>query len=179
MRPMRYISLTVSGEICSGKSTVSSEIAKKLCWKHLSTGTLFREYCKKHGYDVLDISYLPDEIHKNYDEFVKDMMKNAKNYIFEGRLCGWMARDLKNIFKVFITASLDIRIEREIKREKISYLQAREELLARDMADLRKFQILYDIPDYRNNKFYDTVIDTSNLSVNEVVKIILYNLEEA
>jgi cytidylate kinase len=176
MSGMRFRNVTVSGEICSGKSSAGRELAAQLGWRFQSVGQMFRDYCRERGLDVLASSHLPDEVHREYDDYVRTMMVEHSGIVFEGRLTGWIARDISQILKVYLDAPLDVRVKRCIGREKANPAQVANELRARDAADLAKFNGLYALGDYRDPQFYDLTLDTSELPIDGVVTRLLAEL---
>ena len=45
---MKYSKITISGKICTGKTTLLKRLQKKLNWTTFMTGQLFRDYVKNH-----------------------------------------------------------------------------------------------------------------------------------
>jgi len=46
---MKYSKITISGKICTGKTTLFWDLQKKLNWPVFSTGQFFRDYARQHN----------------------------------------------------------------------------------------------------------------------------------
>lgn len=166
--------ITISGEICTGKSTLTNTLLKHLPeWTRINTGKRFREICAKHGMTIQDVSLLPDEIHKEFDELQRSLALTETNIIIEGRLAGWLTQDIKHTFRVFCKAPIDIRAQRYILRENTTYTQAVSDINHRDHYDMLKFRDMYGVFDYRDPDYYSFVVDTSIESPLELTKRII------
>lgn len=166
--------ITISGEICTGKSTTTKNLLRYLPnWKYTSTGQRLREYCAAKGMSIQEVSYVSDEIHREFDRMQKVTAETESQLILEGRLTGWLTRDLPHVFRVYCYAPLDVRIERYMKRENTTEDKARSDIQYRDTRDLLKFKRVYDVHDYRAKEFYSIVIDTSKHSPEEIARVIL------
>ena len=166
--------ITVSGEVASGKSTVSREILQLLPnWQYINTGDRFREFCASKGMSIQQVSFLPDDVHREFDELQKSEAKNGSNLIIEGRLTGWLTREISHVFRVFCKASLDVRAERYILREQCSIDKAKEDIEYRDSRDVLKYRKVYNIYDYRDPVYYSMIIDTSKKKPKEIAMEIL------
>jgi predicted cytidylate kinase len=155
--------------MCSGKSSIASEIVGRLPgWRLVNTGQVFRDICNQRGWTIQDVAALPDETHQEVDEFQRQQIKNGDRLVVEGRLAGWMARDLPDVYRVFCEAPLEVRIRRFMEREKREPLEAAADIGHRDQGDIQKYARLYGISDYRSPEFYTLRIDTSSTSPGEL-----------
>jgi len=88
------------------------------------------------------------------------MLEKSK-LIVEGRMSGWLSREMPHVFSVWCFAPPKTRSARYAARESISKAKASTTVSERDEADLAKFSALYGIKDYRNAEFYDLLLNTS------------------
>ncbi|MCH7530079.1 AAA family ATPase, partial [Patescibacteria group bacterium] len=58
----RYRNIIVCGDVGTGTTTLSKELAKKLGWRHISAGNFFRKYFKKHNIPLWDKLSVPDKV---------------------------------------------------------------------------------------------------------------------
>lgn len=159
----RVRAITISGEVSSGKSSITDALLDLLPhWRKINTGQTFRDFLESKGESIQRVSFLPNHIHREFDEIQKTLLEREVNIIVEGRLAGWLARDLKDVFKVFCYAPLEVRIERYMRREKCSMAKAVDDIGYRDRRDIEKFRLIYGVPDYRLPEFYDLQLDTSS-----------------
>jgi cytidylate kinase len=166
--------ITITGEVASGKSTIAKEILLKLPdWRKANTGEKFREICKARGWSIQQVSELPDEVHQEVDAWQRELAQSEENIIIEGRLSGWLTRDMPHVFRVYCWCPLEVRIERYIEREKKSVEQARLEIIYRDENDVLKYQRAYSLADYRDPGFYSLTIDTSTTTAEKLAEQII------
>jgi len=169
-----FRAITISGEVGSGKSSLAKALAALLpSWRGVNTGQRFREFCNSRGMSIQKVSLLPDEIHKEFDASQLELLRNEPNIIVEGRLAGWLTRELEYVFRVFCFAPFDIRVKRYMVRDEVSRSNAIADIEYRDKRDLEKFKRIYGMEDYRASHFYHLQLDTSNRSPIELAKLII------
>lgn len=169
-----YRAITISGEAGSGKSSISTCLIDLLPnWKYVNTGQRFRDFCDSKGMSIQQVSHISDEIHREFDRIQKELLQTEINIIVEGRLAGWLARETKDVYRVYCYAPLDIRARRYMMRHSVNRERAILELEYRDTKDRLKFEKVYGVKDYRDSEFYNLVLDTSTLLPLELAKNIL------
>ena len=170
--------ITISGRAGSGKSTVAKEIAKKLNLKHYSIGDLMRQMAKERNISLAELGKVAegdDAVDKELDDRQIKLGKEEDNFVIDGRLTAHFLPDAK--LKVFLDCDDKIRAERILKDERkdeeskgvdniIKKINEREE------SERKRYKKYYDV-DYCDKKLYDLVIDTSKISVKEVVDKII------
>jgi len=72
----------------------------------------------------------------------------------------------------------DIRYQRFADREKISLDEAKKRVEERQSNWLSKLEQIYKRNDFIDPKNYNLIIDTSNISFEEVLKNVLQKIEE-
>jgi len=122
---------------------------------------------------IQQVAQLPDEVHLEFDQYQTTLLETETNTIIEGRLAGWLARNLEDVYKVFCTADFETRGGRYMNRDHTSPEQAMRDIEYRDFKDVEKFRAIYGIADYRDSRFYDLMLDTSILPAIDLAKIIL------
>ncbi len=166
--------ITLTGEVATGKSTIANALLAKLPgWEKANTGAKFREICQARGMSIQEVSFLPDDIHREVDTWQRDIARTGSNLIIEGRLAGWLTKDMPHVFRVFCTTDQDVRIARYIQREQTSEADAKAAIEFRDSRDVQKYQRMYNLPDYRDLAFYSLVLDTSSNTPEELAERIL------
>lgn len=176
---MKYTKITISGKICTGKSTLFKKLAQKLHWNTFHTGQFFRNYVKKRGLNLEKAEEQSEFLTKKIDYKAQDILKKKEgNYIFDGWMTGIMADNYPHVLRILLTCSDDVRIERFAKREKISFKAAKQLITEREKNLFEKLKQIYHRNDFVNPKNYNYVIDTSNLTSNEVFKKVLQSLNQ-
>ena len=95
---MVYDKVTISGQICTGKTTLYQALGKRLDWPTFSTGQFFRDYAAKHQFDLEAAEEQSAKITKKIDYQVRDLLKTKKYIIVEGWLAGLMAANTPGVF---------------------------------------------------------------------------------
>jgi predicted cytidylate kinase len=170
---MKYSKITISGKICTGKSTLRHLLVKKLGWQTYATGELFREYVKKHNINLEKADEQNDKLTKKIDGQVRKLLIIKNNLIVDSWLAGITAKNIPNVLKVLLICKDDIRYKRFAKREKISYLSAKQMVIERYKNWLEKMKQIYNCDDMMDEKHFDLVIDTSYITPQAVLKKVL------
>ena len=166
--------ITVSGKAGAGKSTIARNLARTFNLKHYSTGDFMREIASKRGISLIKLSALAEKdstIDKELDERQIRLGKQEDNFVIDGRLSAYFIPNAD--CKVFLDADISIRAERILKDKRedetteslasmIALISEREE------SEKKRYNEYYGI-DYSNPEFYDIIIDTSKLEIDEVV----------
>ncbi len=166
--------ITLTGEAATGKSTIAKALLSKLPgWEQANTGAKFREICQARGMSIQEVSFLPDDIHREVDMWQRDIAETGSDLIIEGRLAGWPTKDMPHVFRVFCWTQLDVRIARYIQREQTSEADARAAIEYRDSRDVQKYRRMYHLTDYRDPSYYSLMLDTSSNTPEELAELIL------
>jgi len=169
--------LTISGLHGTGKSTVGKLIAKKLGIKYYSTGQIFRDLAKEMNLTLEEFTeYVENNpnIDKRLDDKIIDIA-NKGDVIIDSQLSAYILKSIAN-FKILLTCPLEIRVRRITERDNASYNEKLKETLLREESELERFKKLYNIDlndAEKNGKIYDLIIDTGNLTVEEISEKIL------
>lgn len=174
---MKYSRITISGKICTGKTTLFWNLQEKLNWPVFSTGQYFRDYARKHNLSLEKAEEQDEKITKEIDYRVRDLLKQEKNIIAEGWMTGIMADKFPNILRVLLVCEDKERIKRFSVREKIFFKEAERKLKNRENNWLNKLKIIYKRNDIFNVKNYDLIIDTTELNPPQVLKKVLDKLD--
>jgi CMP/dCMP kinase len=171
---MHFRAITLSGEVGSGKSSIAAALLEGLPgWKRINTGQRFRDFCSAQGMLIEQVSFVPDEVHAEFDQQQGELLAAGQNIIVEGRLAGWLARDLPDVFRVYCQAPVEVRIERSRQREKVPAEQAAQDVDTRDRLDLEKYRRIYQLQDYRDPRYYHLVLDTCQAAPPELARRVL------
>jgi len=174
---MKYSNITISGKICTGKSTLRNLLVKKLGWHTFSTGELFRQYVKDHNLSLEGAEEQNSELTKKIDNQVKELLKTKEHLIVDSWMAGIMAKGLPGVLKVLLVCKDDIRYKRFSKREKIDYAGAKEKVEDRFLNWSKKIKKIYHRDDFYDEKHFDLVVDTSYITRHAVLKKVLEALK--
>ncbi len=167
--------VTISGPIGSGKSSVGRKLASMLGYEFYSGGTFFRQLASQYGMTLEDFNTYAEkhkEIDLKQDDLILDFLRTHDNVVVESRLAGWLChRNSVESFRVFLDAPFTIRVVRVSHREDADPELIRRRVHERESSELRRYRDFYNL-DYREGQFYDLVINTEELSVDQVVTTI-------
>lgn len=176
--------ISISGDLASGKGTVSEILMKKLGHGIYKNGDYFRKLAKEHNMTLQEfgeyVSTHP-EIDIEIEESAKKYALNHDNFIIDARL-GWYA--VPESFKVYLKVDINEAAKRafnDLKRKDlenfISVEEHKKALEERYKKENERYFNLYNVrkEDMSN---YDLVIDTTEKTPLEVANIIIAEYEK-
>ncbi|MDR1813231.1 MAG: cytidylate kinase family protein [Tannerella sp.] len=172
--------ITITGDLGSGKSTVSAILCRRLGYDYINTGKIQREIADRYGMTTVELNRY-SETHPEIDAEIDATFKSlndASNIIIDSRLAWFFVPDS---FKVFLTVELQVAAERiasDLLRtsEKYSSVEeAIENIISRKSSENKRYMELYgaDCSDLAN---FDLVLDTSFLTPEEAAEYIIGKL---
>lgn len=174
---MKYRVITISGKICTGKSALFKNLKQKLGWSSYSASQFFRDWCKEHSVPIFDAQLRPESLTREIDEGMRKKLAEGKNLILEGWLSGFMAQGIPGVLKVLLTCQDEERIKRFAQRENVSSEKTRKEIQKREDNLFQKWRKVYGRDDFLEAKYYDLVVDTTQLKPEKVVDLVLKKLK--
>jgi CMP/dCMP kinase len=177
----RMVRITISGHPGSGTSTLVASICETKGWSSLNGGEIFRQEAKNRGMLLTDFGELCKSdfsVDRSLDEILKSKMtENDGPEVIESRLSGWWAHLLElDCIRLWLDVSEDVRAQRVIAREGISYDEAILANRERSTVDLARYQEMYGL-NPEDSTPYTHVIDASGLDREEVLSSALKFLE--
>ncbi|MFH0867962.1 MAG: AAA family ATPase [Candidatus Woesearchaeota archaeon] len=169
--------ITISGKAGSGKSTLAKGLAKKLNLNHYSIGDLMRQLAKEKNISLAELSKLAEKnksIDKDLDKKQIEL-KKQDNFVIDGRLTAFFIPNAD--LKVFLDCDDQERAKRILKDERtdepsMDLNEITEKIKQREQSERKRYKEIYNI-DYSNKELYDLVVDTTNLSISEVIAKIM------
>ncbi len=171
---MQYNKITISGRICTGKSTLFEKLEARLAWPTVHSGQIFRDYVKKHKLQLEKAEEQNEMLTKKVDYQVRDTLKDSKgNLLVDAWMAGIMADDFPHVLKILLVCRDKIRYQRFAKREHILFNEAKVRVEDRQKSWIDKMQKIYNRTDIFDPKNYDLVIDTSYITPQAILKKVL------
>jgi len=170
--------ITISGMPGSGKSSVAKELAKGLNLKHYSIGDLRGKIAMDKGMTLDELNKIgekEDWTDKEADLYQKELGEKEDNFVIDGRLSYYF---IPKSFKVFLDvnsrtgAERIFKDQREDEEKKESIEEMEQAIDQRFESDKKRYKKYYNI-NFPNKKDFDLVIDTTNLTLKQVVEKIL------
>jgi len=169
---MKYSKITISGKICTGKTTLLKDLQKELNWPTFLTGKYFRNFVNKENLNLERVEEQNQKLTKEIDFKVRDLLHKNGNLIVDGWMSGIIAGNLPGILKILLVCEDDIRYQRFAKRENISIKEAKKRVDERQNNWFKKMEVIHKInsKEFIDPKNYDLIIDSSNISSSDVLK---------
>lgn len=154
--------VTVSGLPGSGTTTLAEALSSRFDLEHVSSGDVFRAMARERGVTLAEFGRIAEEdpeIDREIDERQREIAREKKDVVMEGRLSGWMVEDAD--LRVWLAAPLEVRAERVADREEQTVEEAHDEIEKRQNSESRRYREIHGI-DIGDLSVYDLVIDTSH-----------------
>lgn len=166
--------IAISGLPGSGKSTVGKILAKKLGYKFYSMGDMRGKMAMDRGLTINELNKLgekEDWTDKIVDEYQKELGVKEENFIIDGRLSFYF---IPHAYKIFLTVDPEEAAKRVFAdprpdEKKVANVKEQNKAMQkRVMDDEKRYKKYYNVS-FTKEKNYDLVIDTTKLSLDEVV----------
>ncbi|MBI2021595.1 cytidylate kinase family protein [Candidatus Daviesbacteria bacterium] len=169
--------ITVSGDIGTGKTTLAKNLANILGWKHLHAGEFFRHWHQENHIPLDQSERIPEELDRKIDMGYQKKMQDEKNIIFESHLAGWLAKDFQDVFRILCVTDEKVKMDRASRRDGITIEEAKRHAKKRSESYSEKFARLYGVKNHLDPKLFDLVIDTTNLTPEQVLNHVLKSIK--
>lgn len=171
--------ISLSGDLASGKGTVSEILMNKLNFGVYRNGEYFRKLAKQMNMTLSEFGEYVEshpEIDMKIENSAKEYALDNDNFVIDARL-GWYA--VPESFKVYLKVDIDEAAKRAFNDEKrkdlenfSSFEDHKKALIERFKEENERYFKLYRVrKDDMNN--YDLVVDTTSLTPEEVADIII------
>lgn len=176
--------ITIFGVEGTGTSSVGKMLAEMINYSFKSSGGIMRDMADKEGLTLEQFNTNrhkvvkesnDDSSDREIDEYIKDFGVKNDNFIFESRLAWYLIPDS---FKIKLVCDEEISAERVANREGINQEESKKNNKRRSMENKEVYEFMYkDINYPPEDEVFDLVIDTSNISIDEVINNICKRLD--
>ena len=169
--------ISITGDLGSGKSTVSNLLCKQLNFDYIYTGKIQRAIASKHNMTTLELNKYA-ETHPEIDQEIDAVLQSlndSTDLIVDSRLAWFfLPKSLKVFLKTDVLVSAN-RISNDNQRGNEKYSSVEEAvnlIMARKESENKRYMELYgaDCSDLSN---FNLVIDTSFLTPEKVADMII------
>jgi cytidylate kinase, putative len=177
-KQVKRIKISITGDLGSGKSTVCKLIMEKYGIKIYSIGSIQRSLAQKYNMSILDFNKYMEthtEIDEEIDNELTEIGKRDEDMILDSRMA-W--HFVPQSFKVYLAVDISIAAKRICAMDRgnveaySSLEDAKEKILQRKSSENYRYLSKYKV-DCSIMKNYDLVIDTSELSPQQIADIIM------
>lgn len=169
---MKYKNIVVSGDVGTGTTTLAKGLAKKLGWKYLAAGDVFRDYAKKKKIQLWNKEAVPDQFERKVDREMVEKLISENGYVLDGHYTGWFARNLAYVFRILLTCERKIATDRMLARDH-THKENVEDIEKRRSGLYAKFKKLYSTDNYEDPKYFHLIIDTASQNAAETLSMAL------
>ncbi|WP_203459322.1 viperin family antiviral radical SAM protein [Lacinutrix sp. WUR7] len=171
--------ITLSGFAGTGKSTVGKRIQEQLNFEFISVGNYSRKYAmEKYGLTINEFQEkckTQPELDTEIDEKFRLECNSKENLVIDYRL-GF--HFIKNAFHVLLKASDESASKRIHEANRSDESTSAKAIKQRNQIMKDRFQENYGV-DFTNDKNYDLVINTGDLTANEVADLIMEHYQKS
>ena len=169
--------ITLTGDLGSGKSTVSKILTERLNYNYIYTGKIQREIANRYQMSTLELNQYA-ETHPEIDEEIDATFKalnDSTDLIVDSRLAWFFIPDS---FKVYLKCDINVaanRISNDRQRKSEQYVsqeEAVQNIIARKESENKRYMELYGA-DCTNLSNYNLMVDTSFITPEEVADAIM------
>lgn len=166
--------ISLAGDLAAGKGTVSKILMEDLGYGVYRNGEYARKLAKEMGLDITSFNkYLAEhpEIDLQIEKSASEYAKTNDNFIIDARL-GWYA--VPESFKVYLRVDIDVAAKRAFEdnnrkgtEQFATVEEQKRDMIERFRLENERYWNLYHVhkEDMSN---YDLVVDTTNMTPNEV-----------
>lgn len=168
--------ITIFGLAGTGTSSCGKLLAKKLNYEFISTGGLVRSFAKDLGLELHEYEKIlkeNPEKDKEFDEKIKKLGQEKDNLVIDSRLAWHFIPHSK---KIKFHCPDEIRLKRICLRDTIFLDEAKHVTFFRESNHMTRYKSLYNIDDYTDDSHFDIVLETSTMTPEEIVDVIVKKL---
>ncbi|MCR5767789.1 MAG: dephospho-CoA kinase [Lachnospiraceae bacterium] len=170
--------ITLTGNLGSGKSTISKLMSQQYGYEIYSTGKIQRQLAAERGLTVLEMNRLMETDH-SFDNIIDDTVRKIseetkEDLFFDSRLAWHFA---VNSFKVFLSVDINEaarRVFNDSRGDVETYkdmIDARDNLIERASAEDARYKEIYGI-DYFRPTNYNLILDSTFTSPKILAEMI-------
>ena len=174
--------ISITGDLGSGKSTVSKILKERLNYDYVYTGKIQREIANRYRMTTLELNQYA-ETHPEIDEEIDATFRalnDSSDLIADSRLAWFFIPDS---FKVYIKTDINVsarRISNDSQRKNEKYTSEEEavrDIMARKASENKRYMELYgaDCSDLSN---FNLIVDSSFITPEEVADKIIAGYSE-
>lgn len=176
--------ITITGDHASGQGTLSNNLQKKLNYEIYRNGQYVRKLAAEKGMSIVEFqTYLNEhpDLDREVERSAADYASTRDNLIIDAKL-GWYA--IPESFKIYLKVDIEVAVKRAFEDASrkdtepfASIEEARNKILYRHREETNRWNEEYGVNrDDMSN--YDFVLDTTNLTPEEVCNTVLEAYEK-
>lgn len=180
--------ISFNGDEGSGKSTIAKLVSSELNYPRYYMGQIFRDMAAKRNLTLVEYLKLGETdpaIDKEVDDYLVELSQKERDFIIESRTAWYFVPQSLKIYLSVDEREGARRVFEELKKENqrneikgdFSLEDVLKKIQERRLTDDARYMKYYNI-DIRDKNNYDFVLDTTNLSKEEVFSAVWKYIEE-
>lgn len=171
-------SIVFNGDLGSGKSTVSVEIAKRLGLRRVSVGDLYRQMAQERQMTALQLNLhaeLDQAVDGYVDQLQRDIAASGESLVMDSRLAWHFFTDALKVHMITEPGEAARRVLLRPSGPAESYTsleEAKAKLRERSESERNRFIVRYGV-DKARLRNYDLVCDSTRANATEVIAHII------
>ncbi|GGM03094.1 MULTISPECIES: AAA family ATPase [Micromonospora] len=171
-------SIVFNGDLGSGKSTVSVEIAKRLGLRRVSVGDLYRQMAQERQMTALQLNLhaeLDQAVDGYVDQLQRDIAASGERLVMDSRLAWHFFTDALKVHMITEPGEAARRVLARPSGPAESYTslqEAKAKLRERSESERNRFIVRYGV-DKARLRNYDLICDTTRAPAEEVIEHIV------
>ncbi len=171
-------SIVFNGDLGSGKSTVSVEIAKRLGMRRVSVGDLYRQMAQERQMTALQLNLhaeLDQAVDGYVDQLQRDIAASGERLVMDSRLAWHFFTDALKVHMITEPTEAARRVLARPSGPAESYTsleEARTKLKERSESERGRFIIRYGV-DKARLRNYDLICDTTRATPEQVIEHVI------
>ena len=169
----------ICGKRCTGKTTLFWDLQKRMNWPIFSASQYLRDYIYRNGLSNNrgDIEKHHENLSHEIDERITNLFESGESVVVEARAYGEIKKPFSGVLKVLLIADDVCRYKRASNREGVAYPRAAKRVEKKDEEFMSRAGKVLGFYDFYDEKYYDLVIDTTNLTPEQVVDKVIEGLK--
>ena len=171
-------SIVFNGDLGSGKSTVSVEIAKRLGLRRVSVGDLYRQMAQERQMTALQLNLhaeLDQAVDGYVDQLQRDIAASGESLVMDSRLAWHFFTDALKVHMITEPTEAARRVLARPSGPAESYTsleEARTKLRERSESERGRFIVRYGV-DKARLRNYDLICDTTRANPEQVIQHVI------
>ncbi len=180
--------IIISGMPATGKTEAARILSERLGIPMMGGGDILKEMARERGYHPTGDDWWDTEegmrfvserqkdpnFDKEADRRMEEKVKKG-NIILTSYTAPWLFKDG---IKIWLNATPETRAKRMAKRDNIDMGKAKEAIAFRDKGNSDIYSKMYNIKLGSDKKPFDIIIDTDNITAEQVADAIMQKLKE-
>jgi len=177
--------ITIGGHVGAGKTTLAARLTRALGYEELYMGGIFREIAAERGMSIeafyAELKNDP-KLEQSIDERQAKLMQEKDNLVVQGRVAWFFSKgSMATIFNIFLTVDPEVGAKRTAERPENAdrpFEEIRKANKERTQTEIERYKHLYGIQNFLDPGHYDYVLDTSDLTEDEVLATVLQKIKD-